>query len=573
MSDTPQNDPLLSAFLDGELRQDQRELVEKRIANNQSLLTLLQQWKDQGNAIRSFPKHQLRGDLSQSILDEINRRRLTGELAAKPAVALTETRFLKTTEGARFRNNWRTTLVAIASLAGMILIGFFLSRPDPTNQQPLVKNTDPKNSQTQPLAGSEGNETSSDVALDQVVDSESAIRSDPGAAGEKPKKSSIDSDASDALASRFNAETSDAPVALSESRQMMVENAPGRGGLGELDSSRQALKDNQSFENPDLKAAIDLSLKEDLSPAIAHLRPSDKLPTAPAKEQEAKSLEGDMAVQHTPNEDLSRQAVSIPQVYFVEFTSKEQPLAVVSEVFSRNQIELRLPEGLEASSAGSSNEALKTLAAKSSQGLEAIYVVATRSQLSQAMTELSDSANISGFEVTSSMLGKMLAPLPNENANQKDPAEPRMDVFIAQSQSGSGSLLFKDKLKKNENRETAEKNKATIGEPVPMRAMAQQLQPFERRQRQSPANVDVQRGIADAEKQSDPLDQLIQSPAMKINWNFSLATDSSTSSFSLTDEAEQKATSELEVDKGFAEQAAQEELVQFLLLIRTTRAE
>lgn len=534
MSESPQNDPLLSAFLDGELDQEQRESVEKRIASNPGLRTLLQSWEQQGNAIHGLPKHQLKQDLSQAVLDEIKRRRLVGELGHQPATLAPSRLDEYPPNLARnvSRNVWRRRLIGITSLAGMALLGFFLLRPDPRPQQ-VSHNSERVD---QPLA--EQDKNSNSLAASPPLNDVDSAR--------------INTDERREIASSPAMEESDQPAPwIDPSRMRAREESP------EIDSDVvMVAPDGERIANFD---STDKETSQKSHPpeiALMRIRPNSDAGDGQreAGRSDSPSIDGGRFEQR-PNS----QTVSIPQVFFVEFTANVQPLAVVSEVFSRNEIEIQTPEGVETSSQASPDAMMKTLAAQSSHGLEAIFVVATRSQLSRAMAELSDSANISGFEVSSSILEKMLAPPPNQN--ERKASEPSMIDIIAQSQSNSSSQLFKEKLKKKESQETKQ-NENTFAPPFPQRAMAQQLQPFERKHRQPGSGVS--KG-----QPSDSLEQIIQSDQMVVNWNYNYSrpADGESARLSSSDETGQKSAPKFEVDSELS--GRQEKMVQFLLLIRT----
>jgi hypothetical protein len=543
MPDSPPNDPLLSAFLDGALDQEQAELVEKRITNNQGLQAILHAWKEQGNAIRLLPNHQLREDMSQAVLKEINRRRLTGELSSHPAATVAEGRSDKITQRQDFRNNWRTPLIAITSLAGLILAGFFLLRPDPTGQSVAIYDAAPE------------------------IEKRSNLENSPGMAKMSPSVSS------DAMPGSAGPEIEDLPSVSDEKFGGLTENAPA---VEPADPFKNESENESSFNESSFK---DVAGQNSPEMAKSAERPSSGIARWEIAPQVDAGL-GGLGEENVLNQgdkspspkgsEITGQAVSIPQVYFVELTSKEQPLALVSEIFSRNQIEIRLPDDLESLGQQKSSDVLSKLATKSRNGLEAIYVIAKRSQLKRAMAELSNSANISGFEVSSSILGKMLEPTIAENEVGGGSTEPRMDDMIVESKLKSNRSLRRDRLEENGNRDSVEQSKMPLSAPNRFPALAQQLQPMERMQRKPQGNASEQLEASEAKESTDSLDLLFQSKTMWINWDY-LRPDNRVPALSLGEAGKQPSAPEL--DGELAEQIGQEEFVQFLLLVRTTRPE
>jgi hypothetical protein len=558
MSNTPPNDPFLSAFLDGALDQEQAELVEKRIANNQGLQAILHAWKEQGNAIRLLPIHQLRGDLSQAVLKELNRRRLTGELSSHPAATVAEGRSDKITQRQDFRNNWRTSLIAITSLAGLILVGFFLLRPDPTGQ-PVAQND----------AAAPGIEKRSNLenSLGMGAPEDRLFEFSNNPREERSVKMSP-SVSSDAMPGAASPEIEDLPSVSDEKFGGLTENAPA---VAPVDPFKNESENESSFKDVAGQNSPEMAKSaERASSGIARWEIAPQVDAGLGGMGEENVLnQGDKSP--SPNgSEITGQAVSIPQVYFVELTSKEQPLALVSEIFSRNQIEIRLPDDLESLGQQKSSDVLSKLATKSRNGLEAIYVIAKRSQLKRAMAELSNSANISGFEVSSSILGKMLEPTIAENEVGGGSTEPRMDDMIVESKLKSNRSLRRDRLEENGNRDSVEQSKMPLSAPNRFPALAQQLQPMERMQRKPRGNASEQLEASEAKESTDSLDLLFQSKTMWINWDY-LRKDNRVPALSLGEAGKQQSAPEL--DGELAEQIGQEEFVQFLLLVRTTRPE
>jgi hypothetical protein len=149
MSEAPNTEleQRLMAYLDGELKEQERAQVESLIKTNPELDRLVAQWREQGELIRSLPKLRLDDGFADRVLAAVDKRESehSTNAARKRNVALRPLDARVNTE-----TNWRIGAVAIATLAAMLLLTLFVfprSNEPPSvavnaNQGDVVKKTD-----------------------------------------------------------------------------------------------------------------------------------------------------------------------------------------------------------------------------------------------------------------------------------------------------------------------------------------------------------------------------------------------------------------------------------------------
>ncbi len=444
---------LFSAYIDGELYGEELALAERTLAEQPDAQQLIEQWREQGKSLRSLPKFQLKHDLSDRILEKIQEKSEPVESAsAVPALSrvvgavisrdsqssVSESSATPRPESSKFL--WGLGVGVLSSLATMLLIiqtsGYRLQGSEGQETGPLqIAMADP--------AGQGGAVLPSDVSV-AVSPQASPLSSEPD----------TDSVAT-MLAARGNHEIRNADrimAPISEQATRLSERPLLAHDLGEA---------------PDFAIAADSIAADSIA----------------ADSIAADSIAADIGPEsETPVEPAVPTPVNIEQIFFVNFRANDQPLAVVSEVFSRNQIEIlngglspdptghplagrkaahpaqeNETEGFIESAEPSNLRTMSRLYEQSPDGMEALFVVATRSQLNQAMNELADRADISGYQVTARFISDMVAQQWKSLAS-KDLQPPTMDEMIAQMKA---QRLAKFK---------------TMA-PVP-RAMAQQIRPF-----------------------------------------------------------------------------------------------
>ena len=122
MSESNPNDELLSAYLDDELSQEQRALVEQRLATDPKYAATLDAFRDQQMRLRA-----LSGALPEGSIDV--RQRVMEAVGKKTSLA-------PSANGAP--SGWRLNRWVMASLAAMLLLGVFLFLPDFAKEQVAV---------------------------------------------------------------------------------------------------------------------------------------------------------------------------------------------------------------------------------------------------------------------------------------------------------------------------------------------------------------------------------------------------------------------------------------------------
>ena len=405
MSDVSQNEQLFSALVDGELKGAERARAEKLLAEYPQSQSVVQQWRRQSAAIKSLPRFQLDPSFAARVMSAVSEksRASTGNLKGP-------------------LSQWRTGFAAIITLAAMLLLTLFVFPRATEKIAPLASNVPV--SPTAELRDSDvGGKFKSDSPAADVAVSPTA---EPGGldVADKVKSGSV-------------------PVDLREPGASLLSDAP------------QQLVAQESAEPPivsegmQLKSGARSRSAKDYSPED----PSGKLETGQAPQQMAKTLSSpafsgvaaasdsnarrtsaepvveEPAVNEPVLADFPRPAPSgstnqdaVNQVFFVDFRANSRSLEAVSEVLAQNQIQVvqnALTENLELAPAtsndgsgarkekpeaasGETQSKFATLNSWSNQsvlGLEAFYVVATPSQMRQAIQQLSNQAPVSGYQV------------------------------------------------------------------------------------------------------------------------------------------------------------------------------
>lgn len=123
MSDSTNNEQhqqLLTAYFDNELDAEDRTRVESSLVDNPGDAKLLQQWRENGDAIRKLPRYCLGDDFSERVLAA------TESVSSHPIAIGNVTRVEDFVDVESTTNNWRIGLSAIATLAAMLLLTLFV---------------------------------------------------------------------------------------------------------------------------------------------------------------------------------------------------------------------------------------------------------------------------------------------------------------------------------------------------------------------------------------------------------------------------------------------------------------
>jgi negative regulator of sigma E activity len=560
MSDSNHYDSLFSAYLDGELNPDEQLQAERLLSENPALRLCLQQWKENGDAIRTLPKFELRADLTERVLAAIGDQPRSADAATAlrtsslaPGEAHTAWRSILAS-----KRNWRVAMGAIASIAGMVLIAVFLINPAAPKQE-LAQTMDAAKAESgDPLAASVFVEATKETAESGKRDSLEAVAMDGRLA------------ANPAEGNQGRMFRSDDEITLQESpsrpssKSAEEQGQPAMAMRNEfnLDSLAPGRRSNQRSEETNDKDSMDEASSLAFDSAATN------------RERLADSLETPLPTSKAMADSALPQPVSIPQIYIVDFRDGEHPLAIVSEVFSRNQIEIFVDGPSEKLPPAKTPDRPASLQQLSSVGIEAVYVIASRGQLKRAIDELSGWADISGFQINSEVLAKMLTPPVVESGEQEIVI--RMEDLIEQS-SQQMSIPFERSKPDNAVPTAADLTRETHrgGQLVQLEArrqgvpgaMAQQLRPIERTpqrfDRRPESGIQNQAAKSNTGKSDNPdlLKNMIYARPMDFTWNYSPAARGGRGG------AGRIAKPEGEAVAGQPENP-DEELVQFLLLIR-----
>ncbi len=399
MSDVSQNEQLLSALVDGELKGEDRARAEKLLAENPQSQSLVQQWRRQSMAIKSLPKCQLDTGFAARVMSVVSEKSRASDGNLKGPLS-----------------QWRTGFAAIITLAAMILLTLFVFPRAMGKFGPLASN----------------------VAVSPAVESrDNGVRDNFKSDSPTAPVAGLPTAEPSGLVVEGEFQSGSEPADMPEPSAAVLSNAPQQLVAHESAEPPSGSDGRQSKNGAMSRSAKDYSPED----------PSGKLETGQAPPQMAKALPssafsgvaaapGGSSAQRTNAEpvvdnpvlaDFPPQAPSgssnqdaVNQVFFVDFRANARPLETVSEVLAQNQIQvIQDAEKLELTPATGNDESgarkeqpeavsgetqsefatLNSLTKQSVLGLEAFYVVATRSQMRQAIQQLSNQAPVSGYQV------------------------------------------------------------------------------------------------------------------------------------------------------------------------------
>lgn len=149
MSDSLNNEQLLTAYFDNELGPEERRQAELILAENPDQAQVLQQWRENGNALRELPRYSLGDGFAAGVLAS------TEDHSDQPN---TETTLAKVDHDAGIEwqqtTNSRIGFAAIATLAAMLLLTLFVFPAMTDSNNVAVNQPDP--SGTGAVVDSEG---------------------------------------------------------------------------------------------------------------------------------------------------------------------------------------------------------------------------------------------------------------------------------------------------------------------------------------------------------------------------------------------------------------------------------
>lgn len=117
-----EREQLLMAYFDGELAGEERQQVEALIAANPAYASLIDQWREQGDALRSLPKFSLDRGFADRVMTAMNQRD-----------AIPRSKSASTAQPIPAKTHWQAGAAAIATLAAMLFLTLFVF---PAGRQP-----------------------------------------------------------------------------------------------------------------------------------------------------------------------------------------------------------------------------------------------------------------------------------------------------------------------------------------------------------------------------------------------------------------------------------------------------
>lgn len=338
--------------------------------------------------------------------------------------------------------NWQTGFAAIATLAAMLLLTLFVF-PNVTDLNPVASLTDIK---------SEADENSADRAGIESKD-----------------VTSIVSKSSEAVAAKSFEKTDELPDSTIMKKRMDDANE-GIMSRGRNDYANEQAKQGAR------KSKMAEFTERSLSGAGLHAGPSSK--SSPV----GRGL-GMVAGEMVAN---SNQSSTVEQILWIDMQHREQPMAEVKTVFAKNSIYLDKDQ-----------QQGRVFDNRSEAGMEALYVVATAEQMRQAIVELSDQANIAGFQV------------PQNQFQQGAPGKSSVSGSDSATNNISSTELDATR-QQSDQQQNVQSNGSLVAQgqgakgPV---AMAQQLVPYKLADLQI---ATLNEGSRRAEEQGQELDKEIQ---------------------------------------------------------------
>lgn len=383
MSDQISLQELVSSFVDNELLGDQRAAVEKLLAENPQLQRRVDEWREQADRLRALPRYRLPNDFSDRVLQAI----------AVPSTSVNyrpvETGFVspnlsdRTMAAASPFAPWRMGLAAIVTLAAMLLLTLF-AFPKAHQWHAVATSAVSKS----PAAANEVG-----ASMGMVVEEKNA--SEGLNSGREFELQPEQVNAGKALAD------SDKPNALTEAADFMSRS-------GEEDLSKKAASGASKSAMGALSG----------TPTVKPVAPSAKLKDAGDRESETKIAKSEPTIKPQPSVTNSIGQAAVNQIFVLELPNETQPLEMVAAVLADNSITILNNQPQNSFAVVPGNQAPSHPASSTTQtpafgltnhsqgGMEALYVISTASQMQQAITELSNQASISQWQLPQTIFEK-----------------------------------------------------------------------------------------------------------------------------------------------------------------------
>ena len=369
MSNQPHsNEQLASLLIDGRLTGADLASANERLASDTEFADEVAALRAQRELFATLPKFRTPADFSDRALeasvDQV--RAIVGELNFYQSQSVESAYAGSVTPGSTERSSaytWRTAIMAVASLAGMILLTLFVF-PQAFNVPGTVAS----------LKKSNDDSNNGSVKMDGVPDAPAATESVDDVI--QDDEESIDSSFED-MVSRGKGGGGRGGFG-------------GRGGGGGFGGGGDALVDSQ--------------LKKQIAEGGVRARSGDFNENEVIVKEEADRNQLATNQAHTlpgafsgtpmklpsPTINSKTQAPSVEQIWYVDMNNFDQPLESVGKVLLTNDIQVQLDNQMK--NAGQSFQVKKL-----DQPFEALYVNATQSQMKQALISLSGQAEISSM--------------------------------------------------------------------------------------------------------------------------------------------------------------------------------
>lgn len=356
MSDASHSEQLLSAYADGQLTGADKVRAEKLIADNPHYAELIEQWREQGQMIRALPRFRMDRDFSDRILAKHDLERTD---ALPQGSSIQSERSFKLWDG-------RTAAAAILALAAMILFTLFVFPAAPQPMSEVAVNP-PSKSQSPDLSTNDEASESDSVPISAQADDRALKSSD--LADRLQKKSPDDEELAKAKSKEVLSEPklpeqpkfAIPPSNLAEGGESKSEADKGSGRGGFADEQRSEKEENGQAlaiveQNP-LPVAPIISPAETLFPVqLAYLNP----------------------------------VRNVDEVWFVDMQGK-RPIEKLRQALVKNQIQFQTSQ-IENDLAGQSADSIK---------MEAIHIIASKSQVHGAIELLASEADVLSYSIPS----------------------------------------------------------------------------------------------------------------------------------------------------------------------------
>ncbi len=356
MSDASHSEELLSAYADGQLTGADKVRAEKLIADNPHYAELIEQWREQGQMIRALPRFRMDRDFSDRILVTHDLER-TDLLPQRSSIQ--SERSLKLWDG-------RTAAAAILALAAMILLTLFVfpAAPQPMSE---VAVSSPSKNQSPDVSTNEEASESDSVSIGAEAD-DRALKS--GDLADRLQKKSLDDEE---LARTKSKDVFSEPKLPEQPKFAILPSNLAEGG----ESKSQADKDAGGGGFADEQR----SEKEENGQALAMVE-QIPLPVAPI----ISPVETPFPVEIVEVNPVR----NVDEVWFVDMLGK-RPIEKLRQALVKNQIQFETSQ-IENDLAGQSADSIK---------MEAIHVIASKSQIHGAIALLTNEADVLSYSIPS----------------------------------------------------------------------------------------------------------------------------------------------------------------------------